>query len=872
MRKTLVLSMFLTGCAGVSPFAIGESAGNSAAFTHQSNTRRTGYSGREFKPPYRLRWQYQARHSPRPAWPEPAWEVQRIDFDYALPVTADGERAYVSSSADHTVRALRLDSGEEAWAFFTGGPVRLAPTVHNGRVYFSADDGRAYCLDAASGKTIWQFQPEIADRRLIGNGQMVSRWASRSGVLVNDGKAYVAFGMWPDGVFLYCLEAQTGDIVWRNDTSGIRFMTLPHYRGMGGVSPQGYLALAGSTLVVPCGRATPALFDARNGRLIYHEAEGLFPGGAWTMTFGDLIFTRCEEMRKPDLHEPDPQQTVRSRNASLVALDATTGKEVFHCRSGSWGVISDQGILTVVGGDKLISIPLASLREQATRKSIRFHVEGRLVDIGHKGMAVDPIHALLQAGDTLMAGHNGRIACYDAQSGQAIWQHAVQGEVRCLALGGDVLMAATTEGHIYCFEKPGKHRTERPQRVVAPKPARPLKIADTTANITKAMRSAVDIREGYALVLAKPEAGLLPELAKDTELTLYQVATAAEAEPLRRRLEMTGLYGPRIAVHAIEADILPYTDFFVVYAPGSQAFDLTTGQALILEDPLTGKGLPGYYGLTGGGCGKLVGSTHLLMIRSGGLGFYDLRRPAGTFQYSGVRGSCFVNTIAANGLVLTPDGSAACSCAYSYRTSLALAPSNRQNHWGIMRPLTRVSAENPLREMRVNFAAPGDRTDEEGNIWYAWPRPSTAGPRGAGGMNRIPAAVLPLEMQSSEQATQPYARNPDTLAYHQTPRAWLYSYGFSGPLALTLDTGGDPHIDRTYRIRIHYAAPPGRTEERICRVRIQHRTIIARIHARQAADRQSLSSVIEAPVNTRSAVTIAMEPVDNKPMPIICGI
>ena len=53
---------------------------------------------------------------------------------------------------------------------------------------------------------------------------------------------------------------------------------------MGGVSPQGYLAMCGDVLVVPCGRATPAFFDAATGKLIYHESEGLFPGGAWTMT------------------------------------------------------------------------------------------------------------------------------------------------------------------------------------------------------------------------------------------------------------------------------------------------------------------------------------------------------------------------------------------------------------------------------------------------------------------------------------------------------------------------------------------------------------------------------------------------------------
>jgi len=45
-------------------------------------------------------------------------------------------------------------------------------------------------------------------------------------------------------------------------------------RAWSDIHAAGYRALAGSTLVVPCGRATPALFDARNGCLIYHRRGG----------------------------------------------------------------------------------------------------------------------------------------------------------------------------------------------------------------------------------------------------------------------------------------------------------------------------------------------------------------------------------------------------------------------------------------------------------------------------------------------------------------------------------------------------------------------------------------------------------------------
>ena len=70
--------------------------------------------------------------------------------------------------------------------------------------------------------------------------------------------------MWSgDGVIIYCLDAETGKDIWKNDTTGYRWMLLPHGSGYGGVSPQGYLALYKKTLYVAAGRSAPA---TRSGR------------------------------------------------------------------------------------------------------------------------------------------------------------------------------------------------------------------------------------------------------------------------------------------------------------------------------------------------------------------------------------------------------------------------------------------------------------------------------------------------------------------------------------------------------------------------------------------------------------------------------
>jgi outer membrane protein assembly factor BamB len=88
------------------------------------------------------------------------------------------------------------------------------------------------------GATILDF---TAATPLIPPVRENSHWPARSGVLIEDDKLFFTAGMWSrDGVFIYCLDPRDGSVVWRNDTSGYHFATLPHSTGYAGVAPQGY--------------------------------------------------------------------------------------------------------------------------------------------------------------------------------------------------------------------------------------------------------------------------------------------------------------------------------------------------------------------------------------------------------------------------------------------------------------------------------------------------------------------------------------------------------------------------------------------------------------------------------------------------------
>jgi hypothetical protein len=193
-----------------------EQASASASDPHAGvpfcNRQRTGYTPQELTPPYRAVWVHTPRHKPRPAWQEPVWEPQRIDFDYAYAVSVENDTVYYASSSDHALHALDLATGREKWLYCADAPVRLAPEFHAGHVLFTSDDGNAYCVKQSDGSLVWKYRLEgIPDERLIGNEQMISRWAARSGVLVEGDRLYTTFGMLsPEGVAVCCLDAGAG--------------------------------------------------------------------------------------------------------------------------------------------------------------------------------------------------------------------------------------------------------------------------------------------------------------------------------------------------------------------------------------------------------------------------------------------------------------------------------------------------------------------------------------------------------------------------------------------------------------------------------------------------------------------------------------
>ncbi|MDA7897700.1 PQQ-binding-like beta-propeller repeat protein [Akkermansiaceae bacterium] len=225
---------------------------------------------------------------------KPAYRDNRLQFDAGYEPIVLGKRLVVGSSRDDSVTAFDTETGEEAWKFFTDGPVRFAPVGCEGRIIFGSDDGCLYCVNASDGLLVWKKRAVPSKRKVIGNERMISVWPVRGGPVLHEGRVYFAAGVWPlEGTFVFCVDALTGETIWRNDRSSYRYGVHPHNaRAFGGLAPQGYLLIDDETghLIVPSSQAYPAKFDMKTGELKSFElpAPGRLPGGWFASTPSEL--------------------------------------------------------------------------------------------------------------------------------------------------------------------------------------------------------------------------------------------------------------------------------------------------------------------------------------------------------------------------------------------------------------------------------------------------------------------------------------------------------------------------------------------------------------------------------------------------------
>ncbi len=375
-------------------------------------------------------------------------------------------------------------------------------------------------------------------------------------MLIDKGRLYFTAGMWSrDGVFLYCLDPGDGSVIWKNDTSGYHFATLPHSTGFAGVAPQGYLALHRGRLYVPTGRGAPAAFDAATGAFQFYE-NGLGykphqPGGSRVMAWRDWVIFKRRSQHTEESVRNKPRDPAAGAASGLFAIQYDTGKIAWSLTAknivaarGKSLILAGQGPVIKADIDELMTgyakywkdgknlahdENIAASGVDYTRSR-----PGRLIPnpawmsplpYRHWQADVGRVFVLLCVGDTILAGGRGTVSAIDFQTGKILWQKPIDGETRGICAVDGRFIVSSTAGKLYCFGA-GRADSDRQitHRVVKPSVGEDAK--HRAADILKTS----DVRAGYALMLGVGDGQLLTALIEQSDLVVYCL------EPVRGKL------------------------------------------------------------------------------------------------------------------------------------------------------------------------------------------------------------------------------------------------------------------------------------------------------------------------------------------------
>ena len=359
-------------------------------------------------------WAWRSAVPPQTAWHGPAkWDAYHAkkplsemrNYDPVFHPTVVGNRLYFGSSADDAVHCVDTKTGKEVWRFTTGGPVRIAPTWHEGKLYFGSDDGVAYCIKADTGKLEWSYSPTAGRRLVLNNGRMISFWPIRTGVTIAGGTAYFAASMLPWKESYLCgLDAETGATKGKG-----RFV-----KRFKDLTFEGAFAATDNYLLTPQGRLWLLVFDRRDGR----RRQDVRAGGA-----GSFV------MVTDDGHVMGGSG---SRGLAVGVTNVKNPKEKAFSHGGAKMATVQGKMAYLITDNDVYAV------DRATRKRTW-------------GAKPGPTFSVIVAGGTVFVGSRDKVLAYNGTDGVLVWQAAVAGDVHGMAVANGALFASTHEGVIHCF-------------------------------------------------------------------------------------------------------------------------------------------------------------------------------------------------------------------------------------------------------------------------------------------------------------------------------------------------------------------------------------------------------------------------------------
>lgn len=474
--------------------------------TWRFDAGRTACSEQELPDNLYLQWtkHYDKRDQ---VWDDPL-NNDLMQFDKVFEPISVGNRLYIGFNDQDKVVALDSRTGKELWSYYAEGPVRLPITYSNNNIYFTSDDGYLYCISADKGKLIWKFNGGPTERKMLGNKRLISTWPARGGVVLDNDVAYFSASIWPSmGIFIYALNAKTGEVIWKNDGMGSDYIKQPHSAySFAGIAPQGTMAVNGNYLFIPGGRSVAGCFDKRTGEQNYYHINKYNKSGGAFVSTRDNWFVNHHRDRNTIIYENNKGERV----SGILEKYPVLSEDLFY-----------------FSGKSIVA------RDPSSPKEIVWKLE------------VDASGDLIQAGNRLYAGGKNSISAIQLTGKKAsiAWTKEVEGDIGRIIAANGKIFAVTMDGKILAF---GKDKPKSSIEILS-KP-KSFKISKSAKLKADEIIKNTKVKEGYALYFGGNDPGLLASLAQKTDLSFIAIVeNSSKLYKLRRKFDKMGFKASKVA-------------------------------------------------------------------------------------------------------------------------------------------------------------------------------------------------------------------------------------------------------------------------------------------------------------------------------------
>ncbi len=151
--------------------------------------------------------------------PDMLWSANGFGHGFAS-VIVSNEMIFTTGAEDSLGYVFGLDmNGNQLWKTYFGKEwtvsfpgTRTTPTFYKGKLFVHSSMGMAVCLDAKSGKIIWQ---ENLDKKYIAR---LPKWGISEAPLVYDNK--VVFTPGGEKIVMIAKDIETGETLWESKLNG----------------------------------------------------------------------------------------------------------------------------------------------------------------------------------------------------------------------------------------------------------------------------------------------------------------------------------------------------------------------------------------------------------------------------------------------------------------------------------------------------------------------------------------------------------------------------------------------------------------------------------------------------------------------------